>query len=243
MMATGAFLAMVGAVLAWWLASQGVMRSPWLEEGVITDLPDGGGAAPPSAAKIGLGIFLAIATCIFSLLASSYFMRMEGRDWQAPPVPGILWFNTIVLIASSVALHMAQRAAKRGGIARARAALLAGGACALVFIAGQFWAWRELTAQGYFLTSNPANSFFYLLTGMHVLHLAGGLVALARTSGAAWDVALDTSWRASSIGRLRENSELCAIYWHFLLIVWLALFAMLMGWTNELGVLCRAILA
>ena len=233
MMVTGAFLAMVGALVAFWLARQGVMRSPWLEEGVITDFPGAGPA--PSAAKIGLGVFLGVASCLFALLASAYFMRMAGRDWQAPPAPGILWFNTGVLIASSLALHLAQSAAKRSEMERVRAGVIAGGVCAVVFLAGQFWAWRELSAQGYFLASNPANAFFYLLTAIHAAHLLGGLAALAWTGAEAW--------RPSSIERVRENTELCAIYWHFLLFIWFALFAMLTGWTNELGVICRRILS
>ena len=96
-------------------------------------------------------------------------------------------------------------------------------------------AWRELAAQGLYASSNPANAFFYLLTGTHALHLVGGLAALARTARAAW------SGRGGA--QLATSVELCAIYWHFLLFVWLLLFAMLAGWADNFGVICRRLLS
>ena len=75
-------------------------------------------------------------------------------------------------------------------------------------------------AAGFFLASNPANSFFSLITAVHGLHMLGGLVALARTAG--------KMWRGLSVEKLRLSVELCAIYWHFLLVVWLLLFALLL---------------
>ena len=102
-----------------------------------------------------------------------------------------------------------------------RDGLLAGGVLALAFLAGQLLAWRQLDAAGYFLASNPANSFFYLLTAVHGLHVLGGLVALARAIGQG--VA-----RSATPIEVRLSVELCAIYWHFLLFVWLVLFALLL---------------
>jgi cytochrome c oxidase subunit 3 len=86
----------------------------------------------------------------------------------------------------------------------------------------------------YFAASNPANAFFFLLTGTHALHLVGGLVALART--------LEKAWRVSDAAALRVSVDLCAVYWRFLLFVWLVMFAMLTGATNEFGVICRRLL-
>jgi len=101
-------------------------------------------------------------------------------------VPKLLWLNTGVLISSSGALQWAQIAARRGKMDGVRAGLLAGAFFALAFLAGQLWAWRQLDAAGYYLTANPAAAFFYLITGVHGLHLLGGLVALARTMDKAW---------------------------------------------------------
>jgi len=91
---------------------------------------------------------------------------------------------------------------------------------ALAFLAGQLIAWRQLDAAGYYLTANPAAAFFYLITGVHGLHILGGLVALGRT--------MDKAWQGVALGNVRLSIELCAIYWHFLLFVWMALFSLLL---------------
>jgi cytochrome c oxidase subunit III len=77
-----------------------------------------------------------------------------------------------------------------------------------------------LVAAGYFVASNPANSFFYVITAVHGLHLLGGLVALGRTIALVWG--------GAEPDRARLHVELCAAYWHFLLLVWLAFFALLL---------------
>src|SRR5208283_4611072 len=109
----GLFFILIASIALWWLARQGVLRSSFAEEGEIADFPGAELLPRPPAAKVGLGVFLAVAGCLFSLLCAAFFMRMDAPDWQAPPVPGILWFNTAVLIASSLVLHLARRAADR----------------------------------------------------------------------------------------------------------------------------------
>lgn len=210
------FLALLAAIIAWWLSQQKITEKPWLEAGVTGDT----GASSMPAAKIGLGLFLAIVGSLFALLLSAYSMRTEMGEWQPAPVPKLLWLNTGLLIASSGALHWAQSAARKGKINDARTSLLAGGIFAFAFLAGQLVAWRQLDAAGFYLTSNPAAAFFYLITGMHGLHLLGGLVALGRT--------MDKAWRGFTAGDLRLSVELCAIYWHFLLLVWLVFFGLLL---------------
>jgi cytochrome c oxidase subunit III len=172
------------------------------------------------AAKIGLGVFLAVVGSLFALLISAYSMRTEMGEWRPAPVPKLLWLNTGVLILSSGALQWAQVAARRGKTNGVRAGLLVGGAFALVFLAGQLVAWRQLDAAGYYLTANPAAAFFYLITGVHGLHLLGGLVALGRT--------MDKVWRGVTVGEVRLSIELRAVYWHFLLLVWLVFFSLLL---------------
>jgi cytochrome c oxidase subunit 3 len=218
---TVAFLAVLATVVVWWLSHQRLAAKPWLEQGVIgADAPDAG-ATRARTAMIGLGVFLAVAGSLFALFASAYTMRMHmGADWRPLPVPFLLWPNTAVLIASSLALHRAQLAALGGSMDRTRGALLVGGGFALLFLAGQLLAWRQLDAAGFFVTANPANSFFYLLTAVHGLHVLGGLVALARATAKVW--------RRDDPDRVRLSVELCAIYWHFLLFVWLVLFALLL---------------
>lgn len=224
------FLGLSGAFGAWWLSRQRLASKPWLEQGVIGDAA-GMDAASPLPAKVGLGFFLVVAGSLFTLSISAYSMRLQGADWWPLPVPALLWLNTGLLIASSLALEWAKASARRPDMRRVRACLLAGGAFATAFLAGQLLAWRELYADGYSLASNPANSFFYLMTGLHGLHVLGGLVALGRT--------LIHAQRTTDARKVLLGVELCAIYWHFLLLVWLVLFALLTGWAGDVFEICR----
>ena len=228
------FMAGVAAIAGWWLSQQRLAAKPWLEEGVAVDFREESTSSLPPA-KIGLGVFLAVVGSLFALFISAYSMRMTMVDWRALPVPRLLWFNTGVLVVSSVALHWAYLAARRNDIDGVIVGLCAGGASAVTFLVGQLLAWRELSAAGYFLASNPANSFFYLITAVHGLHLMGGLVALGRTTVKVW--------RGVEMVEVRLSVELCAIYWHFLLLVWLVLLGLLTGWTDDFVAICRQLLS
>jgi cytochrome c oxidase subunit 3 len=227
------FMAGIAAIAGWWLSQQRLGAKPWLEEGVIVDFREESAPSLPPA-KIGLGVFLAVVGSLFALFISAYSMRMNMVDWRALPVPRLLWFNTGVLLTSSIALQWAYMAARRNDMDGVTIGLCAGGASALIFLAGQLLAWRQLSFAGYFVTSNPANSFFYLITAVHGLHLMGGLVALGRTTAKVS--------RGATITQVRLSVELCAIYWHFLLLVWLVLLALLTGWTDDFVSICRQLL-
>jgi cytochrome c oxidase subunit 3 len=227
------FMAGIATIAGWWLSQQGLAAKPWLEEGVIFDLrEDSPSSLPP--AKLGLGVFLAVVGSLFALFISAYSMRMNMVDWRALPVPKLLWFNTGVLVTSSIALQWAHMAARRNDMDGVIIGLCAGGASALIFLAGQLLAWRQLSLAGYFVASNPANSFFYLITAVHGLHLMGGLVALGRTTAKVS--------RGAAMTQVCLSVELCAIYWHFLLLVWLVLLALLTGWTDDFVSICRQLL-
>lgn len=213
------FLAVVGVIAAWWLSHQRLMAKPWLEAGPIGDVSHADARTQPSA-KIGLGVFLVVVGALFTLLLSAYFMRMQMGDWRPLPVPALLWFNTFVLILSSVALQWASVAARRDQPEAMTFALVGAGVTSLAFLIGQIVAWRQLVDAGYGLATNPANTFFYLLTAAHGLHVTGGIIALARTARKVW--------RSESVRQVRLSVELCAIYWHFLLLVWLVLFGLLL---------------
>ena len=232
------FLAVIGAIIVWWLAGQRLTSKPWLETGSV-QLPDHHGAdrqqPPVPAVKIGVFVFLGVVGALFSLAVSAYFMRMASADWWATPVPRLLWVNTAALALSSVALQWARREAEHGRMEGLRPVLSAAFALAVFFLVGQVQAWRELTAADYVLADNPANSFFYMLTGLHGLHILGGLAVLAHTTVRAFahDVQPD---------RLRLSIDLSAIYSHFMLAVWLLLFSLFAGWANDFVDLCRTLL-
>ena len=151
------FMAGIAVIAGWWLSQQRLTAKPWLEEGVIADLREEGTSSLP-AAKIGLGVFLAVVGSLFALFISAYSMRMNMVDWRTLPVPALLWFNTGVLVLSSLALQWAHMAARRDDIDGVIVGLCAGGASAVTFLIGQLLAWRQLSGAGYFLASNPANS-------------------------------------------------------------------------------------
>jgi cytochrome c oxidase subunit III len=227
------FMAAIAAIAGWWLSQQRLAAKPWLEEGVIADWREESPSSVPTA-KIGLGVFLAVVGSLFALFISAYSMRMTMVDWRTLPVPRLLWFNTGVLVTSSIALQWAYMAARRNDMDGVIIGLLAGGVSAVIFLVGQLLAWHQLSIAGYFVASNPANSFFYLITAMHGLHLMGGLVALGRTTAKLW--------RGAELTRIRLSVELCAIYWHFLLLVWLVLLGLLTGWTSGFIDICRQLL-
>ncbi|MEX3008405.1 cytochrome c oxidase subunit 3 [Hoeflea sp. TYP-13] len=227
------FLAVIFLIAGWWLSRQGLMSKPWLETGA-TGLAPGREAVNLPASKVGLGVFLAVVGALFALFISAYFMRMELPDWRTLPMPRILWLNTGTLVLNSIALHFAVLAARKGNLRALRQDLLAGGAAALLFLIGQGLAWDQIAAMGYFAASNPASNFFYLITGVHALHIAGGLIALARTSHRAWT--------RDNPERVTTSTELCTAYWHFMLAIWLVILALLAGWLNEFADICRQLL-
>lgn len=196
------------------------MKKPWLEEsGTVVELQANGAFALPSA-TLALRVFLAVVTVLFSLLVVAYADRLTAGDWRPLPEPWVLWLNTVALVLGSVALQRSLTAANRGRLGGVKIGLLAGGGFAIVFLAGQLVAWQQLVALGYYAATNPANAFFFVMTALHGLHLFGGLVALGRTA--------DKVLRGFDVDQVRLSVELCAVYWHFLLAVWLILFGLML---------------
>jgi cytochrome c oxidase subunit 3 len=228
-------LTAIMAVAVFWLLRQTVHVKPWVEDGPHNVVAAQGSFSVPPV-KVGLGVFLAVATSLFALMISAYFMRMMVGDWNSLVFPSVLWLNTGVLILSDVAMRSARRAAQGADTERVRNALAAAGVCSFAFLAGQVWAWQQLNASGYFaaadgagaVAASPANAFFYLFTALHGLHLLGGLWVWGRTTAKVWG--------GVELAHVRSSVELCTLYWHYLLLVWLVLFALL---TPAVSELCR----
>ena len=204
----------------WWLWRQRVLEKPWTTQGAEVDTRDEIGAVS-SAARTGLTFFLAVVTSIFALFISAYFLRMELSDWSPLIEPDLLWFNTGLLVLGSVSIHSAARAAVSENLRRVLISLFATGLFTVAFIYGQLVAWGELHDAGYYLTSNPANAFFYLFTALHGLHLLGGLWVWSRTTLRVL--------AGVELEDIRLSVELCRTYWHYLLAVWIVLFGMLLS--------------
>jgi cytochrome c oxidase subunit 3 len=213
------FLGIIMATVITWLLRQTFNTQPWISE--VADNEVSGSSMDTNSKAVALTVFLAVATSIFALFISAYTIRMEEPDWRPLAEPTLLWTNTIMLILASVAYHWTRNAAVKGLDSRVKPGLTVSGAFTVLFLIGQVVAWQQLNAAGYYLDLNPANAFFYLLTAVHGLHMLGGLWVWARSTMKVW-----TGADADSV---RLSIELCTVYWHFLLLVWIVLFGMLLS--------------
>jgi cytochrome c oxidase subunit 3 len=215
------FLAVILATLLGWLLKQTFNAAPWETETVGATAHHGPLGADKSK-LIALLTLLAVVSSFFALILSAYALRMELGDWVPMTEPQLLWTNTAMLAAASVVFQWTRNAAVNGQTGRLQPGLLITGVLTLGFVLGQYIAWQQLQNSGQFISSNPANAFFYFLTGAHAVHILGGLYVWAR----ATQKVLTGSGNA---GAITQSIELCTIYWHFLLLVWLVLFGLLLS--------------
>lgn len=170
--------------------------------------------------KIALTLFLVVVSVIFSLLTVTYYLRMDIGDWVPLSDPSMLWFNTGLLVVSSILFQYARtKAQTEENLPAIKLVFFVGGICAVLFVGGQLFVWQQLASNGLGVGSNPSSAFFYLLTGMHALHLVGGLWVWSKTSFRLFG--------STEVGDSRLSIELCTTYWHFLLVLWVLLFAVL----------------
>jgi cytochrome c oxidase subunit 3 len=220
-----AFGALLAGTIVWWLLVSRLTAKPWQTQGARGAVKEGGatGLAP---GRIGLWMFLGVISSLFGLFITAYHMRMmdgmQHGDWTHFPVPRLLWLNSVLLMAASVAMQWARATAERGELDRLRGRLLTAGLLTVAFLAGQLLAWRQVSGSEYFSAHNPAIDFFYLLTAVHGLHLLGGLAVWAKTLRRL-------SMPDTEPLDLSLSVELCTVYWHYLLVVWLVLFGLLLS--------------
>jgi cytochrome c oxidase subunit III len=187
--------------------------------------------ARTEAAHTGVWVGVAAISMCFAALTSAMVVREgSGLDWQRFALPGVLYFNTLVLLASSVTMELGRRRFTGARVvATEKATAHCSGptsywlsltlALGLIFVFGQVLAWRNLAAEGVFLATSPTSSFFYVLTALHALHVLGGLAALVyvlhRLSGGGPS-------QRSAVGA-------AAVYWHFMDLLWLYLLAVIVA--------------
>ena len=214
------FLGIIMATVIGWLFRQTLNAQPWDAHDPVENQP-GRGVINVDPAKVGLLAFIAVVTSLFALFLSAYMMRMQLGDWRPLDEPNLLWLNTGVLVLASFAFQFTRGAANKGQRLPTKVGLIVGGVCTSLFLLGQLLAWQQLSANGYVIDGNPATSFFYLLTALHGLHLLGGMWVWGRTT-----VRLFSGADAKSV---RLSVELCTVYWHYLLLVWIGLFGLLLS--------------
>ena len=188
--------------------------------GPVPDRTDLRAVADPRGESTRTGIWVALAAIgmSFAALTSALYVR-EGAatDWHHVVLPPILYFNTLALIASSVTLELArhrvaafmrkQESNPSSSLLWLSTTLLLG----LVFVVGQYLAWLQLRAQGLYLPTNPNSSFFYLFTGVHAVHVLGGLGGLTRNIVKF----LSPKWPLR-----RSTMDATSYYWHFMGLLW-----------------------
>ena len=220
-----AYGALSAGALLWAFLVSRLRAKSWQTKGSTGAIHEGGETSL-TPGRIGLITFLAVVTSLFGLFLAAYHMRMmdgmEHGDWVHFPVPRILWVNTAVLMLGSVAMQWARAAADRDARDALRARLITGGLLTGAFLAGQLIAWSEVRTSIYFSPANPAIAFFYLLTAVHGLHLIGGLAVWVRT-------VRKLLVPAAKAADVRQIVVLCTIYWHYLLLVWLVLFGLMLS--------------
>jgi cytochrome c oxidase subunit 3 len=175
--------------------------------------------------RVGLRVLLAVVSMLFFLFLVAFLMRSQYPDWQPlaenPGNPlfqkSALWINSAYLVFASVLIQWARMTSKSSGSGLVKILVTAGGLFCAAFVAGQFLLWGSLYDQGHVVSDNPALSFFYLFTGLHAAHVIIGITV--------WLVTLTLVF--SERPKARLFIELCAIYWHFLLALWIGLFALL----------------
>lgn len=171
-----------------------------------------------STSGIWVGVFA--ITMSFAAFTSALFVREGTADWTHLSLPPVLYFNTVLLLASSFTLERARKSFTPGMFAdleahrKASAWVLLTLLLGLGFCVGQFRAWQDLRAEGIYLATNPNSSFFYLLTFLHAVHVLVGILVLVYLAGRL--MASHTAFRRS----LFENT---AVYWHFMAVLWIYL--------------------
>lgn len=191
-------------------------RSPQTAAGYAAEAAEAPALSPQ---KVALVLFLGVVGVMFGLFITAYVIRMELPDWRPLPALPLLWFNTALLFGASVVLQVLHARLRRNNVRHLGRLMVLGGVLTLGFVYGQLEVWQQLRAAGYTMYGSPATSFFYILTGIHGLHMLGGLYVWLRAGFRVW--------RQQSTERIALSVELCALYWHFLLLVWLVLFALM----------------
>jgi cytochrome c oxidase subunit 3 len=171
--------------------------------------------SPPGTYTVALLTLCISIFAFFAALVAAYIWRAQTPPYWTPvDVPVVLWLSTFLILVSSVTFEIARRLYSKGEWHKASRFLLFTAMMGAAFVASQLTAWRKLIQQGAYLMENPHASFFYLFTGLHAAHLIGGMVALL--------------YVVLRRNRSRELVGVVAYYWHFLSVLWLVLFGVLL---------------
>jgi cytochrome c oxidase subunit III len=170
--------------------------------------------------KFALWIFIASVLMIFAALTSAYIVRQADGNWMMFDLPDSFWITSAIILASSGTMHWAYLAAKRDNLGGTKLAISITTVLGLAFLIGQYVAWGDLVKRNVYFVGNPSGSFVYVLSGLHGLHIVGGVIFLL--------IVLVATFRFKVHAKSLDQIEMCATYWHFLDGLWLYLFVFLL---------------
>jgi cytochrome c oxidase subunit 3 len=171
--------------------------------------------------KFVLWLFVLSSVMFFAAFTSAYIVRRAEGNWKIFDLPSSFWFTSAVILLSSATMHYAFLSAKRFNLKQQKLGLWATLILGIVFLGGQYYSWVQLVAKNiHFSFGNPSESFLYTISGLHAAHIIGGLVFII--------VALAGAYGKINQSRNIFRMELCSIFWHFIDILWIYLFAFLL---------------
>ena len=167
--------------------------------------------------KFALWISMASITMMFGAFTSAYVVRQAQGNWLEFALPNVFFASTAVLLLSSVLLHLSFKDFLKGNEKSYKLLLVGSLVLGFAFLALQYQGWQSLYSIGVDLKGNPSGSFLYMLTGVHALHIMGGVVALVIGVIKAFTL----KFRVTE--RRKINFELTLHYWHFVDLLWVYL--------------------
>jgi cytochrome c oxidase subunit 3 len=157
---------------------------------------------------------------LFGGLSSAYIVLRGVPEWQNITMPSLVWANTVILFASSVAIEFARAAVRKNRTDGVKQWLIVSGILGFAFLGLQLAVWWQLVQAGVYLQTTLHSSLFFVLTGAHALHLAGGIVGLV--------VVLRHAFANRLTAENHESLKVWGLYWHFMDFVWIYCFLLLL---------------
>ena len=172
--------------------------------------------------KFNMWIFIFTSFMFFAALTSGFIVYTGGREHAINIIlPKAFMYSTTVIILSSITMFIASRAAKRLEFAKQRLFLWITLTLGIAFFAIQLYGWSILIKMGvYFINPNASQSFIYVFTGMHLIHILAGLFLIINT--------LWRSYRNTPQAKNLFGMEMSGIFWHFVDIIWIYLYVFLL---------------
>jgi cytochrome c oxidase subunit 3 len=174
------------------------------------------------AKKFNMWIFVFTSFMFFAALTSGFIVYSGGRGRGLHIIlPHAFIYSTACILLSSITLFMASKAARRLQFAKQRLYLGLTIGLGILFFVIQVYAWSILINMGvYFVNNNASQSFIYIFTGMHLVHIIAGLLLLANT--------LRGSYKNIPEVKNLFRMEMSSIFWHFVDIIWIYLYVFLL---------------